>query len=69
MLHLTHTTGYYAGLPICGLSRMEAEKRGDRMEHPAYSRRGIERQMGDPELCSECRRLWDEAVSSEEGEL
>ena len=57
MRHITFS-GYYAGLPICGVKRSEATERGDSFAHAG-------RWLDNPDLvaetCLECRKLWDEA--------
>ena len=57
MRHIT-MTGIDAGLPICGVNRVEATKRGDQFHHAG-------RWLDNPELveetCPQCRKLWDEA--------
>ena len=62
MRHITFT-GYYAGLPVCSVNRIEATARGDLFHHAG-------RWLDNPELvaetCPECRKLWDAADDDSE---
>ena len=54
MIHLT-LTGYYAGSPICCVSKSTARAQGDTFTHAVYA------DLTQPDLCPTCLAEWSAA--------
>ena len=54
MIHLT-LTGYYAGSPICCVSKTSARANGDSFTHAVYA------DLTQPDLCPTCLAEWSAA--------
>jgi hypothetical protein len=64
VFHLT-LTGYYAGMPICGITRQEASEKGHTFRHAVYC---SDEQIASSECCPNCRQVWNESAEEDEDE-
>ena len=56
LTHLTFT-GYYAGVPICGINKESARLRGDLFVHAVYAPLDNK----DINFCPACMLAWEDA--------
>jgi len=61
MLHFT-MTGYYAGATYCGARRNDT----DRFQHAAYPGPALDRQLADPDLCTECHKVYNDVFNEDD---